>query len=356
MDADFDPYQEWLGIDPNNGPPNHYQLLGLNNFESDAQAIRDAADHRMSQIRRFQTGPRGMRTQRILNELAAAKLCLLDVRMKVTYDAVIQGQTSALRDRDLDERWHADELLPPTVGGGEPTAAPPPPPVATKPNDSGPIVAPAIDAEPRLPARKPAKVHPPTSWWKHPIVMVVAATLVVAVIVFMITSFGSTTSDDPSAKNTMKKKPPVKNKQNTQTVVVRADSDGKILLEPKIATLHGENIALGSVANNDVITDWGKDASVSWDFETEKPGFFNVEMTYSTTASSVDSVFEVQIDDGQPKLPRIRESTGGLFVKDYTIIQIKKRGRHRLTIRPKEMTGEYLMTLRSVRIFKVGSD
>ncbi len=44
MSADFDPYYTWLGIPPEQQPPDHYQLLGLRRFEDNAAVIESAAD------------------------------------------------------------------------------------------------------------------------------------------------------------------------------------------------------------------------------------------------------------------------------------------------------------------------
>jgi hypothetical protein len=82
----FDPYHKWLGIPPEEQPPSHYRLLGLNDFELDADVISHAADRAMAHIRTFHNGPRTAWSQRLLNELAAARVCLLDPPRKDAYD------------------------------------------------------------------------------------------------------------------------------------------------------------------------------------------------------------------------------------------------------------------------------
>ena len=42
MPEKFDPYHKWLGIPPKDQPPNHYRLLGIELFESDADVIATA--------------------------------------------------------------------------------------------------------------------------------------------------------------------------------------------------------------------------------------------------------------------------------------------------------------------------
>ena len=82
MDQAFDPYRKWLGIPVTDQPPHHYRLLGIELFESDLDVISNAADGRMAQVKSFQTGKYGAVSQRILNEIAGAKICLLDPQKK----------------------------------------------------------------------------------------------------------------------------------------------------------------------------------------------------------------------------------------------------------------------------------
>lgn len=91
----FDPYHKWLGIAPSQQPPHHYRLLGIELFEDDAEVIAAAADRQMAHVRTFQSGPHAAWSQRILNELAAARLCLLDPVRKREYDAKLRQQLAA---------------------------------------------------------------------------------------------------------------------------------------------------------------------------------------------------------------------------------------------------------------------
>src|SRR6478672_9568292 len=97
MSAAFDPYDEWLGIEPYEQPADHYRLLGVARFETDAQRIAEAADQRMALIRSFQTGRRAAFTQKLLNELATARVCLLDKRTKADYDGELAARLNEYR-------------------------------------------------------------------------------------------------------------------------------------------------------------------------------------------------------------------------------------------------------------------
>ncbi len=97
MQQDFDPYYRWLGIPPDKQPPNHYCLLGLNPFESDLDVIETAANRQMGHLRTYQTGPHSQLSQKLLNQVAAAKICLLNQAKKRTYDADLRARIPAKR-------------------------------------------------------------------------------------------------------------------------------------------------------------------------------------------------------------------------------------------------------------------
>ena len=82
----FDPYYKWLGIPPNEQPPNHYRLLGLQLFESNAEVIEAAANRQMAYVQQRASGKHAAVSQKLLNELSAARVCLLDPKKKAAYD------------------------------------------------------------------------------------------------------------------------------------------------------------------------------------------------------------------------------------------------------------------------------
>ena len=92
MSDGFDPYHRWLGIRDQQRPPNHYRLLGLELFEDDADVIAEASDRQMGHVRTHQTGRHSETSQRLLNELAKAKVCLLNSDRKAKYDAKLRAQ------------------------------------------------------------------------------------------------------------------------------------------------------------------------------------------------------------------------------------------------------------------------
>lgn len=91
----FDPYRKWLGIPNWEQPPNHYRLLGINLFENDPDVIETAADRQMGHVRNYQAGKHSELSQRLLNELSAARLCLLTAEKKKAYDTKLQAEFAA---------------------------------------------------------------------------------------------------------------------------------------------------------------------------------------------------------------------------------------------------------------------
>lgn len=85
----FDPYYQWLGIPPQEQPPNHYRLLGLVLLEANPDVISAAADRQMTHLRAMQSGPHAAQSQKLLNEVAAARVCLLTPTQKTAYDQAL---------------------------------------------------------------------------------------------------------------------------------------------------------------------------------------------------------------------------------------------------------------------------
>lgn len=137
MNEAFDPYYKWLGIKPKDQPPNHYRLLGVELFESDTDVIENAADQRMRHMRSLQTGANAEASQRILNEVAAARVCLTDPVKRAEYDCRIQ----TIRAVDTAS---TSPTAPPVMG----TAAPPV--AATAPPKALPQPAPPVGVPDRI--------------------------------------------------------------------------------------------------------------------------------------------------------------------------------------------------------------
>ena len=107
MSEPFDPYRKWLGIPPKDQPPNHYRLLGIAHFEDDPDVIESAATRQLRHVRIFQSGKHSALSQRVLNELSAAKLCLLNASRKTVYEEQLRAKLKA------EGKLSSDNLLSP---------------------------------------------------------------------------------------------------------------------------------------------------------------------------------------------------------------------------------------------------
>lgn len=112
----FDPYHVWLGIPPQEQPPNHYRLLGITLFESQPDVIANAADRQMIHLRTFQSGKHSPHSQQLLNEVAAAKVCLLNSARKAAYDEQLRIQLHRAEEDEPDaaesEKWTSFQECP----------------------------------------------------------------------------------------------------------------------------------------------------------------------------------------------------------------------------------------------------
>lgn len=161
----FDPYHRWLGIPQSEQPPHHYRLLGIGLFEDDPEVIQSAADRQMAHVRTFQMGRFAADSQRLLNELSAATLCLLDDAKKRDYDLRLR--------RRLENKGELQPVARKLPYGGSPPLAQPlmaaslenaPNQIAIRKHGMA-IEAPALIGKRRLPevvaAPPPAPAAPP---------------------------------------------------------------------------------------------------------------------------------------------------------------------------------------------------
>lgn len=145
MPDTFDCYHVWLGIPPNEQPPNYYRLLGIALFELDLDVIDHAADRQMAHVRTFQSGPHRALSQQILNELAVARLCLLSLDKKTTYDEKLRETLGSVPKAAPVMMGHslpkaqATAIPPGAIPRATPLAAPVAPP---KLPTAGPLASP----------------------------------------------------------------------------------------------------------------------------------------------------------------------------------------------------------------------
>lgn len=108
-EPEFNPYRDWLGIPISELPADHYQLLGVERYEADPDRLQAAADQRMKTLRNFRVGRFADVSETLLNEIARAKICLLDPARRVEYEQELKSERRGLALRPLPE---SDELVP----------------------------------------------------------------------------------------------------------------------------------------------------------------------------------------------------------------------------------------------------
>src|SRR5438477_2934457 len=81
----------WLGISPDQWPPDHYTLLNLEPGEADRERIEQHAHERLACLRRYQLANPELATE-AMNRLAQAVVCLTDPVAKTAYDAALAGE------------------------------------------------------------------------------------------------------------------------------------------------------------------------------------------------------------------------------------------------------------------------
>jgi hypothetical protein len=327
--SSFDPYQAWLGIEPHEQPADYYRLLGLPRFEADEARIAKAADERMALVRSYQMGPRRTFTQKLLNELSAARVCLLGGNSKSEYDAAL-----------------ARQLLPAGIGHALPVTAPPqlPPP------------APAEADRFALPVTResgqPPLLTAPAPWWR-PLLVALALALAMPAAVgswAWIRWRWPAIASAPSEPLPHTESPPPAPRQ----IVLFQEGSGEVLFSAATARLTG-GVELHVQGTEEVLAHWlAPEDSAAWQFRLVKPGFFQVELTYATSAA--DGELELVLGERTKSCPL--RPTGGLdqYLSDTFTVAIPAGGEHTLIIRPvRQPEGDWLI-LKTVRFVPVGGE
>lgn len=359
----FDPYREWLGIEPAERPADHYRLLGLPPFEADAGKILAAADGRMTLIRSYQVGPRGNYTQNLLNELSAAKLCLLSPAAKAQYDQMlaVRLKGTALPGTFFPTAFPLMALPPafsPFQAAGLPSREPPlaPPPIV-------PLAAPLAPPKQARKSEHAVDVFKPRSEDDAPrkgslfrtVAFMVVGVLLIAGGIWgagdyltpkMETSDGSDKTaagielpPDPAAKATL----------------VLQEGSSELNLPPSAAALIGQTQLKIAISEN-VLTGWASpEDSAIWKFKLLRPGFFKLELTYAITAESEEAGMELVLD-GEVVDTFDLKPTGGAdkFEMLTQTIVVKSSGTHVLKLHPAAALPEGGLVLKSIRLAPVG--
>lgn len=327
MPETFDPYREWLGICAPS--PNHYQLLGLPEFEADTARIVAAADARMAQVRTYQTGPRGQYTQPILNAMAAAKLCLLDPAARSAYNAEL-----------LAQRQRASLTAPPVAS----------PPVAVRPviqDKSG----------------KVSNARSGSSWSRWWPMAVAFVSVVIAAVATSVVMMGTGSETKQQVQAPPKATSPVATAKVDPDVLpeplpvdrlprVAAQANGDWAFLPATARPSG-GVEVKQQGEDAVLESWqGDEAAVRWKFTLEKPAVYLVQFIYTAQEPDEAQWELAALGENAKRREILTSEPAGALVTDEFYWKISQPGEQELTLRAVKLPAAAKLQLQSLRLLK----
>jgi hypothetical protein len=375
MADSFDPYVHWLGVTEARRPVDHYTLLGLPRFEADSSAISSAAQQRIALVSCHTGGPHDAEARRLSAELAAACACLLDPQQKKVYDDSLHLHVGgAPRHVPMQSPLHvaappvakpAPHLPPdrdvPVMQMDEPSAA-----TAEKKGEDA-------DADVEEDAAQTGRRRP---------------AIIVGMLVFALLLFGGITTGLVLVFN--RESPPETSTDAATVAAAPSDagdaddgdqpstSDGMIsaddgsedgtlpgrveIIHPTAggvlefpaakAELHGPELRRDTRQSHEVITNWtSRDNWLTWRFDVEKPGVYQVEITYAATSGRGE--FELTAEGVKNPLHatlRSQGTDGQMITEETKPIAFADSGMKTLTMRAASIPGDELMTLQSIRM------
>ncbi len=236
MAEPFDSYHKWLGIAPKDQPPHHYRLLGIELFEADPEVIDAAANRVAAYLEGCNQGAHLPQLQRLLEEVATARLCLLDEGRKAQYDAQLESslQAGSLK-AELQRAPRVQRPARPSPQSPAPAA------------DDSPLAlnfaaspAPAKSSPPpEQPGKRAKRQVKARSWKEYLIWLSPALVLLVAAMIYL---------------KTRSPKPPVVIQQQQQRPAFNSEEDAKAGVEP----VRVESLGVGALDDNAAVLrgDW----------------------------------------------------------------------------------------------------
>ncbi|MDH3716922.1 MAG: hypothetical protein OES79_02260 [Planctomycetota bacterium] len=337
MNEPLDPYFHWLDIPATEQPPHHYRLLGISLFESDPQVINSAADQRLARLRELQLGDHAETAARLMNDVSAAKLCLLGADSKAAYDAALR------------EGMQASPMAPMS----------PPPPVAPSPTAADqqfpPLVArraavASADSPASRPARRSRLSNNTILLWSISFFTLVAG-LVILAQRFSRRAEPLFPADavELSTDNKDGKQELVGQRVIVPPNFVLQQENGDLPLPIARAEVRGEPLTA------DGVLEWEREPDrVRWQFLISKPGFFSVEVTYAADQHAAGNTAQISVADRKFEF-HVRDTGGweSYATDSVKTVLIRRGGQYELVIRPGEVQSTTLMRLKSVYLRRV---
>ena len=346
MTTDFDPYFQWLGIPPERQPPTHYALLGLEDFESDRQKINAAADSRLQYLRDFQTGPRGKLSQQLVNEIARAKLCLVNAEAKTAYDQRLKRERAP--------------IAPPIVKTG---LAPPP---LTDANALSAFEIKTADEKIETTSSEDAADSEQTADDQQPVAAVpfyrrrwfpfaaLSAVSLLAVSIWLIgwtivPMFRSTDLAHQDSEDLVEKQ--TKRDGITTSVFAKGeqiDYPAGIRPQGQLYVLNAANAELTGaltsekLGGRDVLSGWKlADDRATWKLSVPFPGFYRTELHYSATNMAKGDSILLSVADWKKSHTLRQTASETELVTDELMVLFNKKGTFELHVSPESVDGEF---------------
>jgi hypothetical protein len=138
----------------------------------------------------------------------------------------------------------------------------------------------------------------------------------------------------------------------TAVAVIAQAPDRSVQMLAKGATTHGTTVRYEPQPHKNTLGYWTNvDDWVSWDFQIQQPGTFDVELTQACSKSSAGSEYTITIDKTviRDKVP----STGAFtnFIQRIVgQVTLSSTGRYTVSVKPVSKPGLAVMDLRAVTL------
>ena len=379
MSEQFDPYFKWFGIPPKDRPIHCYRLLGVEPFESDPEVIENASDQRMAHLKRLATSKYAPLAEKLLNELAAARICLLNPAKKAKYDQQLRQQ---LAEQNAVEPMVAAVVAEPASFLTE------------------------LDSLTSKPRRAAAPSKPKTPWL--PIAAVAAGLLVtILIVMFAVPKQGADTASLPGSgtagsgavapsvkpapaagahqdgkhddgtqgglkpaavppQQVPSQPPKSKGPEVASAPVVLPTDNAEIMLTPTAAQLHGDRLKCSQEGNGPGrLYDWSADnAWASWDFRPVPGLLYRLEINYACDLANAGSICDVGITSTGQRSTSIRmtvQPTGptgpdwnNYSTRSLGLQRFAEPGPYSLAVKVNHKAREWVMDLKWVRLVPAG--
>jgi hypothetical protein len=334
--TDFDPYVEWLEIPPELCPPNLYDLLGVPPFSSDPDVIEQAFEIRLKHVRTFQTGPRGKHTQDLLNELAQARLRLLNDQARAEYDRSLRGK-----------------IQPPPVLDDSLTESDPPPIVSEtirirKTED------PASESE----SQGRAGRRRLSGYYVAGCVVVLVGVYLGQRLLFPGGGGEAEEQTELSAKQateSSRTEKPIVNVVESERGIMPGDNNS-FRLDAGNATLDDSHPVVSDATGGQVLEQWqAADSEVRWQIWIKKRGYYEAIVEYNATRNE-SSKFAVQVDDQYPRKTNLRSADQpSEYFQEEVVVLFHEPGEHEIKFFVEGEIGDFRLRSITLRPNRIGS-